>query len=434
MYDIRSFNSAYDAAGNVLNDNLYQYLYDGVPVDWSSSTGRDAEGRLCAVQDLTGDGATGYVYDAEGRRVAEGSLSSWACAPPTSQSFTLGTSFVLGLNGEQVSEIDISGTSNAWQHTNVFAAGRLLATYNGNNTYIALNDWVGTKRAEVAASGCYQTYYSNPFGDNFNTPSATCADDATEQHFTGKERDTESGNDYFDARYYSSAMGRFMSPDWSAKEEPVPYAKLDNPQSLNLYSYVLNNPITAFDNDGHEIIFAANATQVMRDSVQAILADPNTRSNLSGYVGPNNPNLTIQSGDLSSMDSSTLTPDGAPGGSITQGVTAPDIVTTSGSSTDSNGVTTQDPTVTTLQSTTLTIDSRTSAGDVPGVMVHETVHAGEARANPAQYNKDAKAEHANPCHNCRPQKQRANAAQKQYGPEIKKAVKQIEKDRKKENQ
>ncbi|MGD0830887.1 MAG: RHS repeat-associated core domain-containing protein [Terracidiphilus sp.] len=53
--------------------------------------------------------------------------------------------------------------------------------------------------------------------------------------FTGKERDTESGNDYFMARYYSSAMGRFMSPDWSAKATPVPYARLDNPQSLNLY-------------------------------------------------------------------------------------------------------------------------------------------------------------------------------------------------------
>ena len=71
-------------------------------------------------------------------------------------------------------------------------------------------------------------------------------------HFTGKERDTESGNDYFEARYYSSAMGRFMSPDWSAQEEPVPYAKLDNPQSLNLYAYVLNNPLTSEDPDGHD--------------------------------------------------------------------------------------------------------------------------------------------------------------------------------------
>ncbi len=69
--------------------------------------------------------------------------------------------------------------------------------------------------------------------------------------FTGKERDSESGNDYFGARYYASSMGRFMSPDWSAKEEPVPYAKLDNPQTLNLYSYVQNNPLSQVDADGH---------------------------------------------------------------------------------------------------------------------------------------------------------------------------------------
>jgi RHS repeat-associated protein len=69
--------------------------------------------------------------------------------------------------------------------------------------------------------------------------------------YTAKERDAESGNDYFGARYYSSAMGRFMSPDWSAKAEPVPYAKLDNPQSLNLYAYVGNNPLSRVDADGH---------------------------------------------------------------------------------------------------------------------------------------------------------------------------------------
>jgi len=68
---------------------------------------------------------------------------------------------------------------------------------------------------------------------------------------TGKERDSESGNDYFEARYYSSAMGRFMSPDWSAKQDPVPYARLDNPQSLNLYAYLRNNPLGGVDADGH---------------------------------------------------------------------------------------------------------------------------------------------------------------------------------------
>jgi RHS repeat-associated protein len=75
--------------------------------------------------------------------------------------------------------------------------------------------------------------------------------DATEQHYTGKERDAESGNNYFGARYYASSMGRFLSPDWSAKVEPVPYAKLDDPQSLNLYSYVLNDPLGGVDPDGH---------------------------------------------------------------------------------------------------------------------------------------------------------------------------------------
>jgi len=68
---------------------------------------------------------------------------------------------------------------------------------------------------------------------------------------TGKERDTESGNDYFGARYYASSMGRFLSPDWAAKAWPVPYAKLDDPQTLNLYGYLRNNPLGGVDADGH---------------------------------------------------------------------------------------------------------------------------------------------------------------------------------------
>jgi len=69
--------------------------------------------------------------------------------------------------------------------------------------------------------------------------------------FTGKERDAESGLDDFDARFYSSSFGRFMTPDWAAKPTAVPYAHFGNPQSLNLYSYVQNNPTTVGDPDGH---------------------------------------------------------------------------------------------------------------------------------------------------------------------------------------
>jgi RHS repeat-associated protein len=61
--------------------------------------------------------------------------------------------------------------------------------------------------------------------------------------FTGKERDAESGLDYFGARYYGSNTGRFMSPDPSVLD----YADPTNPQSLNLYSYVINNPLRFID-------------------------------------------------------------------------------------------------------------------------------------------------------------------------------------------
>jgi RHS repeat-associated protein len=69
--------------------------------------------------------------------------------------------------------------------------------------------------------------------------------------YTGKERDTESGLDYFGARYYGSNMGRFISPDRAAKPEAVPYSSLSDPQTLNLYSYMRNNPLGGADPDGH---------------------------------------------------------------------------------------------------------------------------------------------------------------------------------------
>jgi RHS repeat-associated protein len=79
------------------------------------------------------------------------------------------------------------------------------------------------------------------------TPRFVCFADK----FTGKERDTESNLDYFGARYYASGMGRFMSPDWSPRPASFPFADPNNPQSLNLYAYVNNNPLSHVDEDGH---------------------------------------------------------------------------------------------------------------------------------------------------------------------------------------
>jgi RHS repeat-associated protein len=252
---VRDGSLGYDPAGNVTADNANSYLYDG-------------EGRICAVYQIPIAGVGGlmteYIYDAEGNRVAKGTITSWSCDSTLNSNgvpnngFIPTNSYVVGLGNEQLTETDGNGN---WKHTNVYAAGALIATYDADPTsgtqalHFQLADWLGSRRVQTDYAGnIEETCTSLPFGNALNCPttSLSTADDATEHHFTGKERDTESGNDYFGARYYASSMGRFMSPDWSAQEEPVPYAKLDNPQTLNLYAYVGNNPLRTVDADGHE--------------------------------------------------------------------------------------------------------------------------------------------------------------------------------------
>jgi RHS repeat-associated protein len=75
--------------------------------------------------------------------------------------------------------------------------------------------------------------------------------DTADCKFTGKEHDNESGLDDFGARYFSSSMGRWANPDWSARPATVPYAQFGDPQSLNLYLYVRNDPVSQADADGH---------------------------------------------------------------------------------------------------------------------------------------------------------------------------------------
>src|ERR1700722_5147972 len=69
--------------------------------------------------------------------------------------------------------------------------------------------------------------------------------------FTGKERDAESGNDYFGARYYASSMGRFMSPDPLGNF----VADVSSPQTWNMYAYALNNPLAFVDPTGYDCAY-----------------------------------------------------------------------------------------------------------------------------------------------------------------------------------
>jgi len=155
------------------------------------------------------------------------------------------------VDGVQVGQWDITGSSQTYS----IGSSAVLAS----QTKFYLADQVGTTQMELGADGSvlWQGWFT-PFGQEIINggeqiiQGQVTPDGSNNRYkFTGKERDAESGLDYFGARYYASNMGRWMSPDWSAKEDPVPYAKLDDPQTLNLYGYVRNNPLSMADPDGH---------------------------------------------------------------------------------------------------------------------------------------------------------------------------------------
>ena len=118
----------------------------------------------------------------------------------------------------------------------------------GGNPIYYVEDLLGTSRVITTNTGvvCYDADFYPFGGERFYTN--TCPQN---YKFEGKERDTETGNDDFGARYYSNRFGRWLSADWSAVPAPVPYANLTNPQTLNLYAMIADDPESFADLDGH---------------------------------------------------------------------------------------------------------------------------------------------------------------------------------------
>jgi RHS repeat-associated protein len=144
------------------------------------------------------------------------------------------------------------------------ALGRLAAEYSDQTSMSSGTSWIftdmlGSTRAITSGAGSSgygsvtECYDYLPFGrilSSSDNGRGSChqsnpddqVDSAIPQKFTGKERDAETGLDYFGARYLSSAQGRWTSPD-----EPFADQHPEDPQSWNLYGYVKNNPLRFID-------------------------------------------------------------------------------------------------------------------------------------------------------------------------------------------
>ncbi len=124
-----------------------------------------------------------------------------------------------------------------------------------SNIHWLVPDHLGTPRIILDQTGSLANVKRHdylPFGEELfaGTGGRTAAlgysgGDSVRQQFTSKERDVETGLDYFSARYYSSGSGRFSSPDDFVNDtHPA------DPQTWNLYTYVRNNPLRFIDPNG----------------------------------------------------------------------------------------------------------------------------------------------------------------------------------------
>ncbi len=171
-------------------------------------------------------GAIWYAYDGAGRRVQK----------------TVGSTV----------------TTYAYDGSGQLAAESTNVASSGANTEYLIWDILGSTRAILDGTGAAKEWIDYlPFGEEIPNGVGQRGrgysggvypgnPDIASQKFTGKERDAETGLDFFGARYMSSAQGRFTSPD------PIQIIsqKLLDPQQWNMYSYVRNNPLRLVDPTG----------------------------------------------------------------------------------------------------------------------------------------------------------------------------------------
>jgi RHS repeat-associated protein len=235
----------YDAAGNM--------TYNAAGMYYSY----DAESRILHMD----TSAATYTYNSLGNRVRK-DISG---APSTEYFY---------FSGQPVAELNPA--TGAFTNY-VYFDGNRVARRDGTAGPVSyyFSDHLKTTDIVTDAQGNIKTdsdFY--PWGGELQF---LASDPNNHYKFTGKERDSETGLDYFGKRYFSSAMGRWTSPD----PLMMKVDRLIDPQRLNLYAYVDNNPVTNRDPDGADLVAGSGDQKAIKAALKEIASHPGGREFLT---------------------------------------------------------------------------------------------------------------------------------------------------------
>ena len=334
----RTNGMAHDGSGNMTN--------------LGGTSTYDAENRLATatyVPDATMPGSVWtlrHTYDGEGRRVKTERVK-----PDTTVDTT--TVYVYGGAGELVQEYGPAGstTGRTYLTADHLGSTRLVTTAAGPTPVTAAN-----ANEYVASRHDYL-----PFGEEIARGAGFGGGPTLK--FTSKERDAETGLDYFGARYMSAAQGRFTSPD-------APFADQNpaDPQSWNLFSYVRNNPLRFVDPTGQYLVSCANGVT-------------NCATEQASFEAARQAALQSKDAGIKRGASAYGNP-GADNGvnvSITTVVDPNDknVRGTVGATPNTGGFTVGADGKTVKQATDVTIQAAMTGNDLQSVAIHEGVHVAD---------------------------------------------------------
>ena len=197
-------NYSYDANGNMITRGTQTLTWD-------------VDNRVSSIS-ISGGGTTSMEYDYTGMRVKK----------------TAGGITLYPFKGY---EIDPNGVVTKY----IRIGNENFASKRGTSKYFYHNDHLGSVNVVTDSNGAQVQL--NEYGPWGGVSRSVGSVDPTHR-FTGQELDPETGLYYYGGRYYDPEISRFASPD--------PYVQSpDDPQNLDRYSYVLNNPVNLVDPSGH---------------------------------------------------------------------------------------------------------------------------------------------------------------------------------------